>query len=487
VSDPHPTEPAATVPAEGESGRWSDVFSGRLGIYTLVLILGTTLFAVTNFVVVAIMPAVAADIGGLGYYAWAFSLFAVGAVIGASGIGPVREAFGDRASYVGGGLVFVIGLAGAALAPKMEFLVGWRLIQGIGGGAIASQAYALIAQMYPEHLRGRALGLLSTSWGVAVVLGPAFGGTFAEFGIWRDAFWTLAALGVVFAVLAHRVVPSSERIGRLENFPITRLGLLAAAVLGLSATSQIDDNGWRAALVALSVAVAVIAFRRDARADRGLFPREAMIIYREMGAAFWIVMMSTMALVAITMFVTLYLQVLHGISPIVAALIFILNSLSWTVTAVLISSWSVRRQDICIVTGLALLFLGFFGISQIVAAGPVVAIAGLLVMTGTGIGLMNNPLIQRAIAAAPAHEKGRTGSSVHTIRTLGQSFGAAVAGLVAAASGLGDNATPAILGRAMEWVYLTGAAYPAIGLLIAIPLFMIGRRHHAASEAQTKT
>ena len=482
MSDPRPPPPKFAAPGASDRGRWSDILSGRLGIYTLALTLGTILFAVSNFVVVAIMPSAAADIGGLGYYAWTFSLFAVGAVIGASGVGPVREALGHRTAYVGGGLVFVIGLAGAALAPEMEFLVGWRLVQGVGGGAIASQAYALIAQMYPEHLRGRALSLISTSWGVAVVLGPAFGGTFAEFGHWRGAFWTLAGLGVIFAVLAFRVVPPAESTGRLQNFPVARLSLLAAAVLGLSMTSQVDGNMPRAALVVVSVVVAAIAFRLDARAERGLFPRQAMVINSEMGAAFWIMMLSTMALVAITMFVTLYLQVLHGVAPIIAAFIFILNSLAWTITSVVVASWSGRRQDISIIAGLVLIFCGFFGIAQVVEQGPVTAIAGLLIMTGAGIGLINNPLIQRAIAAAPADEQARTGSSIHTIRTVGQSFGAAVAGLVAAASGMGDDATRETLGLAMEWVYSIGAAYPALALLVAIPLIVHGRRRLRAGN-----
>ena len=90
--------------------------------------------------------------------------------------------------------------------------------------------------------------------------------------------------------------------------------------------------------------------------------------------------------------------------------------------------------------------------------------------------------LQRAIAAAPADEQARTGSSVHTIRTVGQSFGAAIAGLVAAASGMADDATRETLGLAMERVYATGAAYPAIALLVAIPLLVHGRRRVRAGE-----
>ena len=71
-------------PHTNDTGRWADIFRGRLGLYTLALNLGTILFAISNFVVVAIMPTAAADIGGLRYYAWTFALFSVGSVIGAA-------------------------------------------------------------------------------------------------------------------------------------------------------------------------------------------------------------------------------------------------------------------------------------------------------------------------------------------------------------------------------------------------------------------
>ena len=213
---------------------WAEIFTGRYGIYTFILNLGMLLFAINQFVVATVLPSVVADLGGLGYYSWAFSLFAVGAIIGAASAGPLSEAFGARNAYAGAGLVLGLGLAVSALATDMPTLVAGRLVQGIGGGAVASQAYGLIATIYPERLRSRVLTVVSTMWGGATVGGPAFGAVFAEAGSWRGAFWSLAPLTVVFALLAWRFVEGATARGGLSRMPYWRLALLALAVMHVS-------------------------------------------------------------------------------------------------------------------------------------------------------------------------------------------------------------------------------------------------------------
>lgn len=481
------SEGVPAKPEFSEKGRWTEILTGQLGMYTLVLNLGAGLFAVSSFVVVAILPTATADIGGLRLYSWTFALFSVGSVIGAAATSPLRESVGHRLTYVGAGVVFIVGLVGAALAPNMESVVFWRLVQGVGGGALTSQGYALIAEMFPPQLRGRALSFLSTAWGVGTILGPTVGGIFAEYGSWRGAFWALGLLGVIFVVLAWRVTPAATGRGVLFRLPVVRLSLLAAAVMGFSLTSQINDPRLRIGLAALGLILAATAFLCDAKAERPMFPRQAMILNSEVGAAYVTSMLSMVGLIFVNVYATFYLQALHGVTPLVAAYIYILNSLSWSTAALAIASWEGKKQSLAIVLGLLFLVVGMSGISSVVGTGPVWAIGTFLCVTGTGMGFLSNPLIQRVIAAAPPEEKTRAGSSVQAIRNLGHAFGAALAGLVAAAAGMTDAATPETVASAMQWVHGVGAMFPLIALGTATILIVYSHQRMAKPLDATTT
>ena len=462
------------------SGNWRDIFTGRLGLYNLLLNLGTALFAINQFVVSTIMPTVVADLGGVRYYAWTFALFAVGAIIGAASSGSARDAFGDRGTFVGASALITIGLAGAALANDMLVLVFWRLIQGLGGGAIASQAYGLIAAMFPENLRGRVLSLLSTVWGVATLLGPGFGGIFAEYGNWRGAFAWLVPLGLITIGLAWRYVPGSDAHGKLSRLPYVRLALLASSVLLLSLTSQVDAIWVRAALIGGSLVFAVLAYRRDARAERAMFPRQVVSLASEVGAAYWMMLLFSIVVTFSNVYAPLYLQRLHDISPLTAGYLCAIPSFTWTFTAIAVATLQGAKQTVAISIGVALIFLGAIGLALTVVPGPVWAITLSMSVLGFGVGAMNNPTIQRTIQAVPKAEKHIAGTSVQTMRTLGISFGAAASGLIAVSAGLvADDVSREVMARAMSWVYNVNVAFGLLTLLTLFP-FLAGYRRRMA-------
>ena len=463
---------------------WRAIFAGRLGLYTLLLNLGTGLFAINQFVVSTIMPTVVYDLGGVRYYAWAFALFAVGAIIGAASSGPAREAFGDRGAFVGASVLLTAGLIGAALANDILVLIFWRFIQGLGGGGLGSQAYGLIAAMFPERLRGRVLSILSTVWGVATLLGPGYGGIFAEFGMWREAFAGLVPLGLLTIWLAWRYVPQSEAHGKLSRLPYARLALLAASVLVLSLTSRVDATWMRVALVAASIALAWIAFHRDAQAERGMFPKRVMALSTEVGAAYWMMALFSVVSTFVNVYAPLHLQRLHDLSPLVAGYLCAIPSLTWTCTAIMVATLQGPKQTASITLGVFGIFLGTMGLGFTVVPGPVWAIVVFMSVLGLGIGAMNNPTIQRAIQAVPENEKHIAGVSVQTIRTLGISFGSAASGLIAVAAGLVTDDVPRdVLANAMSWVYGINVVFGALTVLSLIP-FLAGYRRRLAGQSQ---
>ena len=471
------------TPPPEETARWSEIFTGRLGTLTFVLGLGMGLFAINQFVVATIMPTVVRDIGGVEYYTWAFSLFAIGAIVGSASANPLRQAFGVRRAYAGAGLVLGIGLAGAAFAPDMQTLVAARLIQGIGGGAVASSGYGLVAIAYPPHLRSRVLGVVSTIWGTATVFGPGFGAAFAEPFLWRGAFLGLLPLIILFVFLAWRFVDEERGDGRLSAIPYRRLGLLALAVLLMSATSLTEAIWLRTVLVLTSITFAILTFVIDTRAERNMFPRGATRVLTELGAIYWILFFGSIVLAIVNTYSTFYLQVLHDVPPLVAGYLFAIQSLMWTVSALVVAMLPRQFETASIVTGLLFILAGTVAIALTVDSGPVVAIAIAIGLTGVGLGAINNPVIQRIIAIVPESENHMAGTSVQTIRNIGISFGAAASGLVAAAAGLAEGANREVVGGAMQWVYGINAGIGILTLAMVIPLLLARRAQRRQSAA----
>jgi MFS family permease len=465
-----------------DQATWKRLFSGDLLIYTLIINLGILLFAVDTFVITTIMPTVIKDIGGTELYSWPVMIYMVGAIAGAASAGPVREIFGRRNGYVIAGLLFLIGNLGAAYAPNIEILIAWRLLQGLGGGLIISQSYGLIGDVYPPELRTRILSLISTTWGVATVFGPAFGGVFAEFGSWRGAFWAIVPLALIFCALVWRHIQHSTGDAKIDNFPVTRLLLFALGILCVGLTSQTDNNTYRAGLILGAVAMVTYAMVRDAGSSNRMFPKNTLVPTTAVGSSFWFLLFFTFTFIVVILYMTLYLQVLHDQTPIVAAYISALFSFTWTVGALLVASWQGRAIQIAVIGGGILIVMGAVGLTLFSVEGPVIMIGASLAVMGMGVGTSNNHVIALTIECAQPGEETLVASSVQTMRTMGLAFGSAFAGLIANSAGLSEGATPDIVARAVDLLNQTGIALAVLTLLSLVIFYHYYQRDKSSNQ-----
>ncbi|MGQ9370741.1 MFS transporter [Azospirillum sp. ST 5-10] len=457
----------AAVPAG-----WAALFAGRNAAHSLVLGGGVLLQAVNIYVAATIMPSVVRDIGGLDYYAWSTTLFVVASILGAAVSARLLRRSGGRGAYAVAALLFGAGSLACAAAPSMAVLLAGRFVQGLGGGLLYALAYGVVRLVFPEPLWARAIGLISTLWGVATLIGPALGGVFAAAGAWRAAFWTLLPATALFAALAWATLPGTA--GAREDgarpdgaLPAGQLLLLSLAVLVLSAGGVGTDPSRHAAGILGALALLALLVAVERRAAVRLLPAGALRAGRAPGALY-----VTVALLMIGMqpevYVPYLLQVLHGQSPLAAGYLAALPAMGWTLGSLLGADWSGRRAERAVALGPALCLAGLaLGAAYLPAGGALVPACAGLLLVGFGIGLCWPHLVTRTIRAAAAAEQDLAAAAVTTVQLFAAALGAAAAGAAANRAGIATPGGAAGASHAAFWLFALFAVAPAAAVVTA--------------------
>jgi len=447
------------------TGSWRELLGARYLGTSVVLAGGVALYATNEFLTISLLPNTVADIGGSRLYAWVLTLYLVGSVVAATMVNPMLQRVGPRTSYLMGLAVFAVASLACGMAPNMETLIAGRALQGVAGGLLAGLGYAVINAALPRALWTRASALVSAMWGVATLVGPATGGLFAQFGLWR---WAFVAMAIVTALMAM-LVPVALPAGRINpsaaapvmKVPVWSLVLIGAAALAIS-VAQIPHNiiataGLLAAGIVLVGMFVLVDWRMHAAVlPPSVFgPGPLKWIYLTMGVLMLGAMVDT--------YVPLFGQRLAHLTPVAAGFLGAALAVGWTVSEIVSASLEnpraigrvIAAAPVVVASGLA---LGAFTQRDNASAGIVALWALALLVAGIGIGMAWPHLSVRAMDSVndPA-EGGAAAAAINTVQLIAAAFGAGLAGVVVNTTQGGDM-------MEARWLYAVFTALSAVGV-----------------------
>lgn len=405
------------------------------GPVLLAVMLSIGLVAIDATILATAVPAVVDDLGGLTSFPWLFSIYLLAQAVSVPIYGKVADLIGRKPVMLLGIGLFVLGSLLCGIAWSMPSLIVFRLVQGLGAGAVQPMGMTIVGDIYSLAERAKVQGYIASVWATASVLGPTLGGLFSDYLSWRWIFFVNLPLGLAAAwVVWRRFDETVER----RKHTIDYAGATLLATGGTLLLLGLLEGGIRwewgspvgvgifvlaAALLAAFVAV-------EARAAEPVLP--LWIFQRRVlnaaAAGSFVVGVLTLGL---TSYVPLYAQAVLGQGALVAGLALAAMTIGWPIAAA--------------TGGRFYLTIGFRGTVSMGAAFTVVG-AGLLLLVdadsavwelalpcfvmGIGFGYVASPAVIVAQSSVGWQHRGVVTGANMFARSMGSAVGVAVFGAI---------------------------------------------------------
>ncbi|MGA4720575.1 MDR family MFS transporter [Fictibacillus nanhaiensis] len=234
----------------------------RRKVIIMLSIMSAMLFAALNQTIVGTsLPKIIADLGGIEYYSWVFTIFMLTSSITAILVGKLSDIYGRKPFILLGIGVFTAGSLLCGISESIFELILYRGVQGFGGGMIMSTAFTAVGDLFPPRERGRWQGIMSSVFGLASVFGPTLGGYIVDHFHWHWVFWIFLPFGLVAFAAIYFLFPSVQRKEK-ESIDYTGSLLLTLTMvpLLLSFTWAGNQYDWASPEIIGLFAVTIVAF-----------------------------------------------------------------------------------------------------------------------------------------------------------------------------------------------------------------------------------
>lgn len=402
--------------------------------------------------------------------------------------GRISDLIGRKTTFIIGLIGFAAASALGGAAGSFELLVSARALQGAFGALLAPTALAVLTTTFtiPKE-RSRAFGVFGAIAGAGGAIGLLLGGVLTEYLDWRWNLYINVAIAVVALVGAFVFIPRAARVGERPKLDVPGTLLASAGLFGLVfGFSNAETDGWDSpmtwgTLVASAVLfVAFVLWQRRAR--HPLLPL-AIVLDRNRGAGYLSILIAGAGMFGIFLFVTYYLQLTLGYSPMQTGLSFLPMIAMLVLAAQLGTNLFVPRfgPKILVPIGMTLGAIGMVWLTFLDASSVYVTnVMPPLMVLGLAMGTIMPASMQTATLGVDRQFAGVASATVNTSQQVGGSIGTALLNTLAATAMADYLAThgptsPEVATQAALTSYSTaywwGAALFAAGAIMAALLF----------------
>ena len=434
------------------------------GPLLLAVMLSIGLVAIDATILATAVPAVVDDLGGFTSFPWLFSIYLLAQAVSVPIYGKVADLYGRKPVMLVGIGLFVVGSLLCGVAWSMPALIGFRLIQGLGAGAVQPMGMTIVGDIYSLAERAKVQGYIASVWAVSSVVGPTLGGIFSDYLSWRWIFFINLPLGMAAAWVMWRTFDENVEPRR---HAIDYVGAVLLAAGGSLLLLGLLEGGvrweWSSArgigvfVAATALLVAFVAV--EARTPEPVLPlwifRRGVLNAANSGAFVVGVLM-----LGLTSYVPLYAQAVLGHGALAAGLALAAMTIGWPIAATTSGRFyltigfrrTVLMGALFVIAGAALLL-------PVSADSSLWQLALPCFVMGIGFGYVASPGVIAAQSSVGWEHRGvATGTNMFA-RSMGSAVGVAVFGAIVN-SRLADNA-PA--GKPLDLEHLSaGVLAPAI-------------------------
>jgi len=363
--------------------------------------------------------------------AWAVTAYTLALATVIPVTGWAADRFGTKRLYMTAIALFVTGSVLCATAWSIGALIGFRVLQGLGGGMLMPLGMTIMTRAAGPHRIGRLMAILGVPMLLGPILGPILGGWLIQVASWHWIFLINAPIGLIAILYAWRVLPR-DAPEPSESFDFLGMALMSPGLaLFLFGVSSIPTEGsassprvWIPMLVGAALMVAFVfhSFRPE-------HPLLDLRLFKNRNLTVTII---TMFLFAAAFFgglllVPTYFQEVRGESTLHAGLLVAPQGIGAMLTMPLAGSQVDKRPIGRIVPfGLVFILIGMFGLTQLTATTPYPVIITELFVMGLGMGATMMPLFTSALKTLKAHEVARGSTLLNINQQIASSVGVAV-------------------------------------------------------------